>query len=214
MAMQLLSVNIGEKRVQSKGARDEITGIYKQPVAGPTLISVEGLPGDAICDLKYHGGPDQAVYVYGTPDYEWWCAELGKELVPGTFGENLTISELTSAEMCVGDRLQVGSAVLQVTAPRHPCGTLARRMNDPQFVKRFRQAGRPGLYCRVLAAGKVHAGAEVRLARTDPDPLTIADLFAIHYEMTPQAARVSRCLSKPVSSRTRVELEEQQSRIG
>ena len=88
-----------------------------------------------ICDKKSHGGPDQAIYVYGGADYEWWSQELGKEISPGTFGENLTISELQSAHFNVGDYLHINDVILQVTAPRIPCGTFATRMDDPQWVK-------------------------------------------------------------------------------
>jgi MOSC domain-containing protein YiiM len=87
------------------------------------------------------------VYVYGTPDYAWWSETLGRELAPGTFGENLTVSGLESAGLRIGDRLQIGTVGCRVTAPRIPCVTLAVRMEDPAFVKRFRQAERPGVYC-------------------------------------------------------------------
>ena len=102
-----------------------------------------GLESDTICDTENHGGVDQAVYVYGVPDYDWWAEALAKPLQPGTFGENLTVSDLESAGLQVGDRLEVGTVVLEVTSPRVPCVTLAARMEDPTFVKRFRAGGAP-----------------------------------------------------------------------
>jgi MOSC domain-containing protein YiiM len=57
-----------------------------------------------IVDKKHHGGVDQAVYIYTRPDLDWWSAELGQKLAPGTFGENLLLSDLLSAELCLGDR--------------------------------------------------------------------------------------------------------------
>ena len=161
--MQLLSVNIGQKRTQAKGSEKETTGIYKLPVQELVEIKSLGIQSDFICDQKNHGGPDQAIYIYGMSDYEWWSKELGRELTAGTFGDNLTVSELESALFNIGDRLHVGSAILEVTAPRIPCSTLAARMGDPQFVKKFRQAERPGLYCRVIQEGIVHTGDEVKV---------------------------------------------------
>jgi MOSC domain-containing protein YiiM len=148
--MHLASVNVGRARpFQAKAVGQ--TGIFKEAVSEPVSIGALGLAGDAICDVENHGGPDQAVYVFGVPDYEWWSRELGLDLAPGTFGENLTITDLESAELLIGDRLYVGpQVILEVTAPRIPCVTLARRMNDPRFLVRFRAATRPGVYCRVI----------------------------------------------------------------
>ena len=78
---------------------------------------------------------------------------MGREIAPGTFGENLTISDLETAGLAIGDRIQVGDVCLEVTAPRIPCGTFAARMGDPGFVARFRIAERPGAYCRVIREG-------------------------------------------------------------
>ena len=89
--MHLLSINIGSARTIGNANVSGQTGIYKLPVAGPVQVTADGLADDAIVDTKNHGGPDQAVYVYGGADYAWWVAELARELAPGTFGENLTI---------------------------------------------------------------------------------------------------------------------------
>src|SRR4051794_39575210 len=138
--MHLLSVNVGKP--QPIKAKSGMTGIYKQPQTEPVQITRLGLHGDAIVDTANHGGVDQAVYVFGRPDYRWWSEELGRELAPGTFGENLTFTELASADYNVGDRFYVGAVLLEVTSPRIPCVTLATRMGDPKFVKRFAQAER------------------------------------------------------------------------
>ena len=108
--MQLISVNIGQERTQQNGPRLETTGIYKLPTQVSAQVRSLGLKGDFVCDTKNHGGPDQAVYVYGMADYAWWSQELGREIVPGTFGENLTVSGLESAQFYIGDRLQIGPA--------------------------------------------------------------------------------------------------------
>ncbi len=106
--MHLLSVNTGQAQPIENGKKTGKTGIYKTPARGPVRITPEGLEGDTIMDTENHGGVDQAVYVYGSSDYDWWSAALGHALTPGTFGENLTISGLESASLQVGDRLHVG----------------------------------------------------------------------------------------------------------
>jgi MOSC domain-containing protein YiiM len=206
--MQLISVNIGQKRTQQKGNEIETTGICKLPTHEPVQIKSLGMQDDFICDQKNHGGPDQAVYVYGKPDYDWWSNELRQELAPGTFGDNLTISELESAQFNIGDRLHVGSVILEVTAPRIPCSTLAARMGDPQFVKKYRRAERPGLYCRVIQEGIVRQGDAVAVERYAGETVPVIELFRDHYRRDKDEATLRRFLRAPLAIRARKDVEE------
>ncbi|CAM3963339.1 MOSC domain-containing protein [Deinococcus frigens] len=174
--MNLLSVCVGQPHaVRSKSGW---TGIHKQPVNGAVSIGRLGLSGDHILDTENHGGPDQAVYIYTAPDYAFWCAELGRTLEPGTFGENLLFSDLDSAPVRLGQRFGVGGVLLEVTFARVPCVTLAERMGDPGFVRRFREARRPGMYARVIREGGVRAGDAVTLANAVADGApTVLDHF-------------------------------------
>lgn len=200
--MELVSVNVG--KAQKTTAKSGRTGIYKRPLPGPVRITTNGPQGDTICDTKNHGGPDQAVYIYGLPDYAWWSEALGKDLEPGTFGENLTVSGFESATLSVGDRLLVGDTVLEVTAPRIPCVTLAARMEDPAFVKRFRYAERPGVYCRVLQEGHAQVGDAVRLEPYEGETLGVLEMFRHFYKSKLDEATLRRHLAAPVAVRDRV----------
>ena len=71
--------------------REVQTGIFKEPVEGRVAVGELGLEGDVQADRRVHGGEDQAVYAYAIEDVDWWEAELGRELGPGFFGENLTL---------------------------------------------------------------------------------------------------------------------------
>jgi MOSC domain-containing protein YiiM len=211
--MQLVSVNVGLTRAILNAKPSGKTGIYKQPVSGPVQITSAGLGGDAICDTEHHGGADQAVYVYGTPDYAWWSKILEHELSPGTFGENLTITELESAAACIGDRWHIGSVILEVTAPRVPCVTLAARMGDPTFVKRFREAERPGLYCRVIQEGHVQVGDPVTWERYPGETISAIELFRDFYAPRLDAAMLRRHLAAPIAVRDRIEKEAQLAKL-
>jgi MOSC domain-containing protein YiiM len=210
--MQLISINIGRTQAIQGAKRSGTTGIYKLPV-GTAQITAEGLSDDAICDRENHGGIDQAVYVYGTPDYDWWSAELGRALAPGTFGENLTITELESARLNIGDRLRIGDVVLEVTAPRIPCVTLATRMGDPAFVKRFRNAKRPGLYCRVIQAGAVQVGQPVALKPYDSATITAIEMFQAYYAGDLDEATLRRHLAAPIAIRDRIDKQAQLEKL-
>src|SRR5262249_44069590 len=140
-----------------------------------------GLGGDSICNTKHHGGPDQAGYIYGEPDYRWWANVLGLDLQPGTFGDNLTINEVESSRINVGDRFRIRSRILEAAAPRIPCGNLSMRMGDPTFAKRFREAERPGLYCRVIHSGSVRIGDAVVLERAGGATVSAVELLRDYY---------------------------------
>lgn len=198
--MQLTSVNVGS----AERLGDLLTGICKRPHEGSIELSTLGLVGDAVCDKKYHGGPDQAVYVYGGDDYAYWADAHGLKLEPGTFGDNLTISGLSSLSICIGDRFSINEVVLEATAPRIPCATLGRRMGDSKFPVAFRNAQRSGFYCRVIHTGVLHPGSDVSHVPTaDPNPLSILDMFELYYDPNPSRERLQHALATPIASRDR-----------
>jgi len=207
--LRLLSVTVGRETPIEGARKSGKTGIFKRPVEDPVEITPGGLAADTISDTKNHGGIDQAVYVFGAPDYEWWSEELGRDLPPGTFGENLTVSDLESAALCVGDRLRIGPVVLEVTAPRIPCLTLAVRMGDPAFLKRFRRAERPGAYCRVVRAGEVRANDPVEYTPYAGERVPVLEVFRAFFEPDPGEETLRRQLEAPIAVRARRAYEEQ-----
>ena len=211
--MQLISINIGKARTQQRKDYLETTGIYKLPVEKPVEIKLLGIEEDIICDTKNHGGPDQAIYVYGGADYAWWSKELGKELAPGTFGENLTISDLECAQFNVGDFLHIGDLTLQVTSPRIPCGTFVTRMGDSQWVKRFRDAERPGLYCRVVKEGVINTGDAIKIEKYTGETVSILQMYRDHYEKEMSAETVKRYLNAPIDIRSRTDFEKELNKV-
>jgi MOSC domain-containing protein YiiM len=211
--MRLISINLGVERTLQRKDHVEQTGIFKFPTDKPARITKLGVEGDVIVSKKHHGGPDQAVYIYGMADYAWWVNELGKELAPGTFGENLNISELESAQFDIGDYLHIGEVTLQVTAPRIPCGTFAARMEDPQWVKKFRQAERPGLYCRVNTEGTVKTGDSVSIEKYTGKTLSILQVFRDYYDKNKSAETIRQHLDAPVAIRVRESIQAQLEKL-
>jgi MOSC domain-containing protein YiiM len=207
LKVNLSSVNLGQERILQRRDRTEKTGIFKFPTTEAVRITRSGLQGDVIVSKKHHGGPDQAVYIYGGADYEWWSQEIGREIAPGAFGENLIISQLESATFNVGDYLHIQDVTLQVTAPRIPCGTFAARMDDPQWVKKFRHAERPGLYCRVIEEGFVQAGDPVSIKRYEGETIYILEMFREYYSKPKSEETIHRHLRAPIAVRARRDLE-------
>ena len=202
-ACVLESVNAGS--LASLPGHASRTGIVKTPATGAVELRSLGLVGDAIGDLRHHGGHDQAVYLYSAADYAWWTERLGRPCPPGLFGDNLTIDAWWDTPR-IGDRLDFGGVLLELTAPRIPCSTLAARMEDPAFVKAFTNAARPGCYARVLREGTLTAGA---VATVHPAPATYAsvvDVFHLWPDQSPPADRLAAALVAPLASRARVKL--------
>jgi MOSC domain-containing protein YiiM len=173
---RVVSVNVGTATNVEWHGRTVTTAIWKAPVAQPVMIEPLALHGDEQADLRVHGGPDTAVYTYAVDDYAWWRAQLGDELAPGTFGENLTIADFDVSRAVVGQRWEVGRAVLAVTQPRMPCFKLGIRMGDAGFVDRFGAALRPGAYLRVVQPGHVRAGDTVTTGPVPAHGLTVRDI--------------------------------------
>lgn len=205
--MKLISINAGREQTQINKGRAEITGIYKTALQGSIQITTFGIVGDFIGSPKHHGGPDQALYIYGEADYQWWAGEIGREMHPGMFGENLTISELKSGEFNIGDFIYIGDVTMQVTAPRIPCSTFATRMGDPQWVKKFRAAERPGLYVRVIQEGMLTVGEDLRVEKYTGETISLTQMFRDYYDREKSEETLLKHRNAPIAIRARVDIE-------
>jgi MOSC domain-containing protein YiiM len=200
--MRLVSVQVGTPRTvgvpdaEDRMERAFTSAIWKSPVAGPVHAGPLGLAGDAVAEMDVHGGIDQAVLMYAASHYPLWTAELGRHLDPGAFGENLTVEGLDEDTVCIGDLLEVGPVRFEVSHPRSPCSTLARRHQIPDMIAIVRQNGRSGWYLRVLIEGSVEAGQPVRLLDRPNPAWTIrrAAGAMLHRHRRPaEAAELARC---------------------
>lgn len=155
-----------------------VTAIDKRAVEGLVSLRKFGVFGDVQGDTEHHGGPDQAVYAYSQEDADYWSAELGRAIPPGLFGENLRTRGVETSHAVIGARWRIGTSLLEVTSPRVPCATFGERMDEPQWVKRFTQAGRVGTYLRVLERGKAKAGDAVVVEHVPGHGITVGKFFS------------------------------------
>src|SRR5215212_8363281 len=105
--IEIRSVQVGRPSVLATTAagEDVLSAIVKQPVTTETLALWSiNLEGDDQADRSVHGGPDKAVYAYSAEHFERWTSEIGIEIGPGTFGENVTVTGLTEADVRIGDQ--------------------------------------------------------------------------------------------------------------
>jgi len=158
-----------------------VTAIDKRAVAGPVKVGSLGLRGDVQASRKHHGGPDKALYAYAQDDADFWAAELGRDLAPGWFGENLRVVGLDVNGARIGEVWRIGDRVeVEVTMPRTPCATFARWVGGSAargWVKRFSDEGRVGAYLRVRRAGEVQAGDAIEVLSSPSTAPTVRELY-------------------------------------
>lgn len=150
-----------------------MSGIWKHPVSGPVAARGTNLEGDDQADRRVHGGPDKAIYAYATEDYDWWLGQLGVELGPASFGENLTTAGIDLTGALVGERWRVGTTLLEVSQPRTPCYKLGIRLGDDTVPDRFLAAGRPGAYLRIIEEGRLSAGDPIEVVARPAHGLSV-----------------------------------------
>lgn len=171
----ILSIQTGRPKavVPQTDGKTWTTGFQKHAVSGPVWLGRLNFAGDEQADLKHHGGPDKAVCVYSAVHYPQWESELGLDLGPGSFGENLTVAGLMEENVCIGDIWEIGDAKVQVSQPRQPCWKLSRWWNMEGLAVRVQETGWTGWYLRVIAEGNVEAGASIRLVKRSNSDWTI-----------------------------------------
>lgn len=180
MRIKIHSVQVG--RIAPLGPDAVPSGFVKQSVPYQVDVAKLGLIGDEQADLTVHGVPDKAVYGYAMQHYRTWRAEYPEHadaLVPGGFGENLTVDGLVEDDVFVGDVHRIGSALLQVCQPRQPCFKLALHFHDKRLPKAMVKSGRAGWYYRVLEAGQLTAGDEVELVARPQHSFPLSRLITI-----------------------------------
>jgi MOSC domain-containing protein YiiM len=198
----VLSVNRSRPMaVPYTDAKGGMTGIGKQPVEGPVGVAApgprgqagSGVAGDAVCDWRFHGGDEQAVYAYAREDLDGWERELGRTLAPGAFGENLTTQGIDVNSALIGERWRIGAeVVLEVTSGRIPCKTFAGWLDEKGWVKRFTRQALPGPFFRVVTGGQITAGDPITVLARPGHEVTVAFLFRA---MTTEPELLERALA-------------------
>ena len=201
--MILQALNTGSAHALNVNGREIQTGIFKESVIASLELGLLGLMNDVQVNRKYHGGPDKAVCAYACEHYGFWTTVLerellGQELPAGSFGENFTLSGLLEDEVHIGDVFKVGTARLQISQPRQPCGTLAARFGLPNFVKQVVDSGMTGWYFRVLEPGSVRAGDRLELLSRGEVSVRTANQV-MHHKNTPRE-EIKNLLAQPALS--------------
>jgi MOSC domain-containing protein YiiM len=196
--MEVVSVNVGLPREVIWKRERVSTAIFKAPAEGSIALRNLNLDGDRQADLTVHGGPSKAVYAYPLEHYDYWRARVPETPeVLGAFGENLTTRGLLEADLNIGDKVRVGTALLQVTQPRMPCYKLQIRFNRDDMTKLFALSGRSGLYFSVIEEGEVRAGDAIEFVEHVERGVSVAEIYGLYFDRTIDPELLRRALQTP-----------------
>jgi MOSC domain-containing protein YiiM len=111
-------------------------------------IAGEGLEGCA------HANPPKREVLFVSAEH---LESVGVE--PGAIRENLTVEGVDVQEWQIGQRVQVGSALFEVTMVCDPC----HRMDELRDGLRTELEGKRGMLARIVESGEVAVGDPVKL---------------------------------------------------
>jgi MOSC domain-containing protein YiiM len=182
--MPIVSVNTGPVTLLGERRGHQVySGILKHPVASESLQLGElGLEGDqqedqrVINGKRIHGGPLKAVYFYPRAHYGLWVPELDQALLPGMFGENITVDDVRENEVLIGEVWEWGDALLEVSGHRRPCYKLNMLRGDGTS-EAMMSNGRCGWYCKVLRPGTVPTHGELTRVHQPATGTTVLESF-------------------------------------
>ena len=178
---KLISVNVGLPRVVISNGEPVSTAIFKEPVLARVMLRTLNLDGDRQADMSVHGGPSKAVYAYPSEHYEFWKQEFPEMNLPwGMFGENFTTTGLFESEVNIGDKFQIGSAIVMTTQPRLPCYKLGIKFGRTDIIKKLLASERTGIYFAVLQEGELGAGDSIELIERNKANLTVNDITKLY----------------------------------
>jgi molybdenum cofactor synthesis domain-containing protein len=137
----ILSVNVSTEK-----------GVFKSPVSQVETNDL-GIIGDA------HAGQWQRqVSLLSQEQIDIFSKETGKDIQPGQFAENLTVSGLPLDGVAVLDRFQIGDVQLEVTQLGKQCHgdrcAIFQEVGKCVMPKR-------GVFCRVVQGGTVKPGDNI-----------------------------------------------------
>ncbi len=209
-------VLIGVKKPYTR--HNTFSAIEKKPQIGPIWAEKKGFIGDEQADLTVHGGLEKALHAYPLSHYQEWRQELSgidpksvkqpaqisapyNLLQAGGFGENLCLQGLTEKDIYLNDKLQIGTAIVEVSQGRQPCWKLNDRFNIPDMARRVQHNLRTGWYFRVLEPGYIQAGEPLYLLDRPYPNWSVHTLMAILYHKMLDPVLLQQACTLPLGDR-------------
>lgn len=129
-------------------------GACKQAVVSAELIANEGISGDHHAGLK----PHRQVSFFANETLQEINA-AGIEVTAEEISTNLLTEGIAIDTLTAGTRLKIGTAIIEISEARKPCGSLTK------IDKRLPKATylRCGQFGRVITSGVIHTGDSIEV---------------------------------------------------
>lgn len=136
------------------------SAIVKTAAPGRVRLTERGLASDEQADRRVHGDEGKALHQFPAEHLAQLQTAFpeARNLHPGGLGENTSTTGMTEADICIGDRFRIGTAIVEVSQPRLPCWKIEHRTGVTGMVSYVFDHGIAGWYFRVLEAGEIGAG--------------------------------------------------------
>jgi MOSC domain-containing protein YiiM len=158
-----------------KSAIDKIVQVQRQHIASHGMIN------DQQADKRFHGGKEKALHIYPIEHYSDWINRIGSSSVLdniGAFGENISSKGITEHDICLKDKVRIGTTLLEVSQGRMPCWKLNVRFNQKDMAKMLQDTLKTGWYFRVLEDGNIGRGDSIILCERPYPNWSLARIMA------------------------------------
>ena len=145
-------------------------------------VMLHGIVGDAQADPVHHGGEERVLHHFPREhygQYRRWDLITNNKDVPA-MGENISTVGLDESQVNIGDIIQIGEVLLQVTQPRSPCFKLNLQFNHPKFALAMQESRMCGWFYKVLKEGEIKASDSINLIERKTD-ISIAQAMRIYF---------------------------------
>ncbi|TXC81905.1 MOSC domain-containing protein [Metabacillus litoralis] len=192
---QIKSLNIGKPQKIETQNNVFISSVGRNKVS-KAFLTTRGFEDDSV-EYKFHGGPERAVLFYCFEHYEKWENEYNKKFkIPG-FGENITVSNLSEANVKIGDIYEIGEAIVQITQPRIPCDNLSKYNEEKTLLKRLVDTGFTGFLASVIKEGWIEDNSTITLKESPKESNTVLEANDIFFHDKHNKERIEYLLQIP-----------------
>ncbi len=175
--------------------RPMTSGIRKWPIAR-AVVTASGLPGDASTEADHHTAA-KTVHIFADENYRLIEERLGHALPRPAFGENITATGLLEDDVCVGDMLRCGTAVIVVTQPTERCKAVGRNLGLPKILKAMHDHEVCGFYASVVTPGGITVGDTIERIEQRQHVWTVKRLHRVMFKGLSDDASVANALALP-----------------
>ncbi|SDM54738.1 MOSC domain-containing protein YiiM [Daejeonella rubra] len=199
--INIISLNIlGKAELLVSDHQKALTAFRKKAIQTEGIeLGLTGFAGDMVKDTKHHGGNDKAICCYNSDHFAKWKKELGFDLEQGAFGENLTLEgeNANESHIYIGDRYQLGEALVEVSEPRGPCYMIGIRYNYKKFPVHLQTTGLTGYYLRTIKPGFVRMTDKLIHISSHPEKISVMDVNHVRYHDPENKEWLQRLINLP-----------------